>query len=435
MSKKNEVNIVGAGLAGCEAAYYLLKKGYHVNLYEMRPKKMTPAHSDGDFAQLVCSNSLRSDSLQNAAGILKEEMRLLDSIIMKAGISARIPAGGSFAVDRKILSANVLEILKTFDNLKIINEEVVELLDGVTIYCCGPLVSDLLFEKLSTLIEAKNLHFFDAVAPVIDAKNIDHDITYRKNRYDKGDTKDYINCPMDKEQYDKFYNYLVNAPVVLEKDFENNVFEGCMPVEVMAKRGYQTLLFGPLKPVGLRREDGSTPYAVVQLRIDDMYQKTYNLVGFQTRLTWGAQRELINSYIPGLSKVEIIRYGVMHRNTYLNSPGILNSSMQLIKNPQIFFAGQITGVEGYVESAANGINAAINVDLMIKNGITKALPITTVIGSMSNYIAHSNYNFVPMNANFGILKDLDFKHNKKERKTLYAKRALDDLKEYLKNIE
>ena len=430
---RNRINIVGAGLAGCEACYYLLKKGYEVHLYEMRPVKMTPAHKGDGFCELVCSNSLRSDSLENAVGILKEELRMLDSILMEAGNKARIPAGGSFAVDRDILSKEVKHILSEFDNLFIHYEEVADFLDGYTIYACGPLVSESLDYKIKEKFGRDNLHFFDAIAPIIDKDGIDFDICYWKNRYDKGDSKDYINCPLTSEQYKEFYDYLVNAPVVATKDFENNIFEGCMPVEVMARRGYETLLFGPLKPVGLNKEDGSRPFAVVQLRIDDIYQKTFNLVGFQTHLTWSAQKELINKYIPGLSKVVINRYGVMHRNTYLNSPKILNNGYQVISDENIFFAGQITGVEGYVESAASGLSAAINLDSFIKNGVINPLPITTIIGSMSNYISHCNNNFVPMNANFGILVDLDFKHKKKERKLLYSNRALTDLKSYIDN--
>lgn len=424
------VNIIGAGLAGSEAAYQLLKRGHKVRLYEMRPVKMTEAHKTENFAELVCTNSLRSDDITNAVGLLKHEMETLDSLIIKAAKHARVPAGGSLAVDWDDFSIYIQNKLLEFDNLEVIREEVKEIpKDGITIIATGPLTSSDLFKNIQQLIGLNQLHFFDAVAPIISKESINMDVCYLKNRYDKGEAA-YINCPMNKEEYETFYKELLNAKKVAPKDFEKNVFEGCMPVEVMASRGFQTLTFGPMKPVGLERNEEDRPYAVVQLRRDDALNEMYNIVGFQTSLTWGEQKRVIG-LIPGLENVDIIRYGVIHRNTYIESPKVLNDSFQVINNPNIFFAGQISGVEGYVESAASGLNVALQVNSLIKNDKLIPLPKDTILGSMARYIKTPNKNFVPMNANFGLLDSLDFKHKKKERKELYVKRAVDALNEFI----
>lgn len=424
------IKVIGAGLAGSEAAYYLAKQGFEVKLYEMRPVKMTPAHQTGNFAELVCSNSLRSNDPLNAVGLLKDEMRLLNSLIIEAAEIAKVPAGSSLAVDREVFSGYIEDKIKNHPNIEVINEEVQTIdIDEYTVIAAGPLASDSLAQHIRELFHMDQLHFFDAIAPIIEKDSINMDIAYYKSRYDKGDA-DYINCPMTKEQYDAFYEALVNAETVQVKDFENNVFEGCMPVEVMAKRGAQTLTFGPLKPVGLETEKHPRPYAVVQLRQDDAKKTMYNIVGFQTHLTWGEQKRIIQM-IPGLENANILRYGVMHRNTYIEAPKILNAGFQTQKYPKIFFAGQISGVEGYVESAASGLNAAINLTNFIKNGAIRPLPTETMMGSMAKYVSTPSTTFVPMNANFGLIKEIDYKHSKKMRKQLYYDRAIESLKNYL----
>jgi len=423
------VKIIGAGLAGVDAAYFLAQHDIKVTLYEMRPKKMTPAHQSGDFAELVCSNSLRSNDLHVAVGLLKEEMRMLGSLVIEAAEYASVPAGSSLAVDRKMFSTYIENKIKNHPNIEVVYDEVKEIdVDTYTICCAGPLASDDLSNHLSKIFNQQHLHFFDAIAPIIEKDSINMDIAYLKSRYDKGEAA-YINCPMNKEEYDKFYEALITADKVEHKDFENNVFEGCMPVEVMASRGEQTLLYGPMKPVGLEQEGKKRPYAVVQLRQDDAKQSMYNIVGFQTHLTWGAQKRVIQM-IPGLEKANILRYGVMHRNTYIESPEVLNDSYQAKDFPKLFVAGQISGVEGYVESAASGLNAAIQLTSWIKQ--KKLIPFDekTMIGAMSHYISTKNQSFVPMNANFGLLPSLEEKHKKKMRKTLYAQRAIELLKAY-----
>ena len=424
-----EVKIIGAGMAGCEAAYYLANKGIKVKLYEMRPVKMTPAHKTDQFAELVCSNSLRSDSLENAVGILKREMETFNSILMRHARANSVLAGGALAVDRLPFSEAVTNEIKSHPNIEIINEEVTSLdLDSYTIIASGPLTSDPLCSKIKEVFGEDDFYFFDAAAPILTADSINYDVVYLKSRYDKGEAS-YLNCPFTKEQFDVFYENLINAEGVVPKDFEIKVFEGCMPIEIMAKRGKQTLLFGPMKPVGLNKPDGTKPYAVVQLRQDNASGSLYNIVGFQTHLKYGEQKRVFQM-IPGLENANFVKYGVMHRNTYINSPKILNPTYQTKKYPKIFFAGQITGVEGYVESAASGIYAAINMERLINNKPLFIFPNETVMGSMSYYITHtSSENFQPMNANFGIMKDLEFKHNKKERKSLYGKRALEKIKE------
>lgn len=420
-----EVNIIGAGLAGCEATYYLAKKGYKIKLYEMRPKKMTPAHKTDKFAELVCSNSLRSDSLENACGILKKEMELLDSLIIKAARSHSVEAGGALAVDREGYSAYVTEVIRSLDNVEIIFDELTNIDVNIpTIIATGPLTSDALSEEIRKLFGCEDFYFFDAQAPIIYADSINYDKVYLKSRYDKG-VASYYNCPFTKEEFDKFYEALITAEEVEVKDFELKVFEGCMPVEIMAKRGPQTLTFGPMKPVGLRTPSGETPYAVVQLRQDDAAKEMYNLVGFQTHLKFGEQKRVFQM-IPGLENARFAKYGRMHKNTYINAPKILNPTYQTKQYPNLFIAGQLSGVEGYVESAASGIYAAINMDRYLKGQELVVFPNTTVMGSMSLYICNASpEGFQPMNANFGIMACLDIPHKKKERKSLYAKRALE----------
>jgi len=423
------VKIIGAGLAGVEAAYYLANQQINVKLYEMRPKKMTPAHQTGDFAELVCSNSLRSNDIHNAVGLLKHEMTHFNSLIMQAAKHAEVPAGSSLAVDRKLFSSFIENHIKNHPFIEFVNEEITDInSDELTIVCAGPLASDDLTKSIEKLLNQEELHFFDAIAPIIDAKSINMDIAYLKSRYDKGDAA-YINCPMTEDEYNAFYDAVIQSKKVQVKDFENNVFEGCMPVEVMAERGRETLLFGPLKPVGLEQEGKKRPYAVVQLRQDDTAKSMYNIVGFQTHMTWDEQKKVIRM-IPGLENAEILRYGVMHRNTYLESPKILNAGYQVKAYPNIFFAGQISGVEGYVESAASGLNAAIQMTHYIKNNEIKPLPKETMLGAMAFYISTPNKSFVPMNANLGLFPPLDFKHKKKSRKEHYVERSLQALSHY-----
>ena len=421
-----KVTVIGAGLAGSEAAYQLAKRGIKVDLYEMRPHKMTSAHTTGGFAELICSNSLRAASIENAVGLLKEEMRMLDSLIMRAADATRIEAGGALAVDREAFSKYITEALTQNKNINIIREEVTKIPDGPVIIASGPLTSEVLHQEIEKLV-GEHLYFFDAVAPIVTSESIDMDKVFLASRYNKGEAA-YLNCPMNKEEFDQFYDYLIHAESVESHEFEMKVFEGCMPIEEMAKRGRQTLLFGPMKPVGLDDpKTGRWPYAVVQLRQDNAAKTLYNLVGFQTHLKFGAQKELLK-LIPGLEKAEIVRYGVMHRNTYLNSPTLLNPGYQLRSNPNVFFAGQMTGVEGYVESAGSGLIAGINMALMLENKPLLPLNANTSIGSLACYVANpSNTNFVPMNANFGIFNPLE--HIKKQfRKRAYVDRALDEIK-------
>ena len=420
-----KANVVGAGLAGCEAAYQLSKRGIKVNLFEMRPGKMTPAHESGLFAELVCSNSLRASSVENAVGLLKEEMRLLDSLIMKAADYARIPAGGALAVDRWVFSGYVTDALKSNPLVNIVNDEVKEIPAGPTIIASGPLTSDTLGENIQKFFGRDYLSFYDAVAPIIFEESIDKNIVYLKSRYDKGEAA-YYNCPMTREEFDRFYEELINAEKVIPRDFE--VFEGCMPIEEMAARGRETLLFGPLKPVGLEHpKTGERPYAVVQLRQDDAAKTMYNIVGFQTRLKFSEQKRIIR-LIPGLENAEIARYGVMHRNTFINSPFLLNSYYQTLARADLFFAGQITGVEGYVESASSGLAAGINLSRVLVGHPPIDFTPATAIGALANYIAAPNRDFQPMNVNFGIFAPLDRNYKKAERKKMRASRALAKIK-------
>ena len=427
-----KVRVIGAGLAGCEAAWYLANKGINVDLYEMRPIKSTGAHKTDLFAELVCSNSLRADGLLNGVGLLKAEMEMLGSIIMRNARKNAVKAGGALAVDRTQFSLDITDEIRNHPLINVINEEITEIEDVPTIICSGPLTSDLLSEAIKEFLGKDYFYFFDAAAPIVTADSINFDVAYIKSRYDKGEAA-YVNCPMNKEQFDIFYDALVNAECVVPHDFELKVFEGCMPVEVMAQRGRETLLFGPLKPVGLEH-DGELPYAVVQLRQDNSSASLYNIVGFQTHMKFPSQQRVVR-LIPGLENANIVRYGVMHRNSFINSPLVLHNTYQSKINPNIFFAGQLTGVEGYVESAASGLCAAINVERYIKNEEMLPFPNDTMMGAMVNYITHtSSTNFQPMNANFGLLPELGFKHKKKDRKMLYSERALKSMEDFIRKL-
>ncbi|KAA6452875.1 FADH(2)-oxidizing methylenetetrahydrofolate--tRNA-(uracil(54)-C(5))-methyltransferase TrmFO [Bacillus swezeyi] len=430
------VNVIGAGLAGSEAAWQLAKRGINVRLYEMRPVKQTPAHHTDKFAELVCSNSLRANSLTNAVGVLKEEMRILDSAIIDAADQCSVPAGGALAVDRHEFAANVTEKVKNHPNVTVINEEVKGIPEGPTIIATGPLTSESLSEQLRQLTGEDYLYFYDAAAPIIEKDSLDMNKVYLKSRYDKGEAA-YLNCPMTEEEFDRFYDALVSAETVPLKEFEKEIFfEGCMPIEVMAKRGKKTMLFGPMKPVGLEDpKTGKRPYAVVQLRQDDAAGTLYNIVGFQTHLKWGDQKEVLR-LIPGLEQAEIVRYGVMHRNTFINSPSLLNATYQFKKRDDLFFAGQMTGVEGYVESAASGLVAGINAARLVLGKEPVTFSNETAIGSMAHYITETNKkNFQPMNANFGLFKELGVKiKNKQERNEQYASRALETIRNIAKTL-
>jgi len=428
MTKK--INVIGAGLAGSEACYQLAKRKIPVNLYEMKPNKKSEAHHIDGFAELVCSNSLKSDLISTSSGLLKKELQLLDSLILKTAYETRVPAGGALAVDREIFSEKITKYLKESKYINIINEEVEQInVDDINIVATGPLSSDKLITNLLQYTGSENLFFFDAAAPVITFDSIDMTKAYYKSRYDKGES-DYINCSMSKEQYDKFYHFLINGETVQLKEFENKrVFENCMPVEVMAKRGYETLRFGPLKPVGL----DSNAYAVVQLRQDNMSGTLFNLVGFQTNLKFKEQVKLLQ-LIPGLEHSKIQRYGVMHKNIYINSPKLLNKYSQFKNEHNIFIAGQLSGVEGYMESTMSGLITAINVSKMIKNESLVVYPLETMSGALLEYISNKyNSNFQPMNSNFGILTSLNEKiKNKNERKMAYSKRGIEIMKETIK---
>lgn len=427
------VNVIGAGLAGSEATHQLIKRGFTVHLYEMRDKKMTEAHQTNLFGELVCSNSLRANSLNNAVGLLKEEMRVLDSLVIKAAEVNRVEAGGALAVDRVGFSQYITDYLKGHPKVVFYNEEVKTIPSGPTIIASGPLTSKALSEAISEVTSDDYLYFYDAVAPIIMADSINTDIAYLKSRYDKGEAA-YLNCPMTQEEFNNFYDELISAERVIPKEFEINVFEGCMPIEEMASRGRETLLFGPLKPVGLRHPITlKQPYAVVQLRQDDAAKSMYNLVGFQTNLKWSEQKRIIQM-IPGLENAEIVRYGVMHRNTFINSPTILNSFYQVKARNDLFFAGQITGVEGYVESASSGLIAGINMAKLLEGQQLIDFTSDTAIGSLANYISTPNTNFQPMNVNYGILNQLSVPHRKKDRKSLYAERAIEKVRQIAEEL-
>ena len=417
------VNVIGAGLAGCEATYQLIKRGIKVRLYEMRPGKSSPAHKTANFAELVCSNSLRARSIENAVGLLKEEMTRLDSLIMKCALNNEVEAGGALAVDRVGFSNEVTYDIRKSNLVEVIEGEVTEIPVGPTIIATGPLTSDALSEKIKEFCGSDEMYFYDAVAPIVAEASINKDIAYLKSRYDKGEAS-YYNCPMTEDEFNLFYEELVNAKVADIKDFELKVFEGCMAIEEMARRGKQTLLFGPMKPVGLRDpRTGELPYAVVQLRQDDAAKTMYNIVGFQTHLLWPEQKRVFR-LIPGLENAEIIRYGVMHRNTYIQGPKVLNKYYQTLKRDDLFFAGQITGVEGYLESAASGMVAGINMAKFLKGEDMIDFTRCTSLGALQNYVATPNSNYVPMNVNFGIFDEITGKMKKQERKLAYANRSL-----------
>ena len=441
---ENRINIYGAGLAGCEAAWQAAERGVKVRFFEMKPHKHTPAHHSDDFCELVCSNSLRSDRVTNAVGLLKEELHRMDSLIMRAAYATRVPAGSALAVDRHLFSAYVTEKIKTHPNIEIVEREVDGLEQGVvTIIATGPLTSAPMADFIQNELGCTGLHFFDAAAPIVDASSLNMDIVYAASRYDKGDA-DYLNCPMNREQYDAFYNALITAREAELKDFDKEsqkelkVFEGCMPVEVMAKRGYDTLRYGPLKPVGLvDKRTGEEAFAVVQLRRENAEGSMYNLVGFQTHLAFPEQKRVF-SMIPGLENAEFLRYGIMHRNTYLNSPGFLAADYSMVDRPEVFFAGQMTGVEGYIESAGSGFVAGVNAALRVKGEQSVIFPSTMMIGAMAKYVSEGNLsgNFVPMNANFGIIDPLDrrVKGGKVAKYEVVAARALAALPEYAERI-
>ena len=429
----SHINIYGAGLAGCEAAWQAAQRGVKVRLFEMKPRKMTPAHHSNGFAELVCSNSLRSDCISNAVGLLKEEMRRFDSLIMQAADATRVPAGSALAVDRTKFSQYITDRIRNHPNIEVVEEEVYSLEEGtVTVIATGPLTSDAMAEFIKNDLGCGNLHFFDAAAPIVDASTINMDVAFFASRYDKGDA-DYINCPMNKEQYDAFWQALTTAEEAELKEFDKEsqknvkVFEGCMPVEVMAKRGYETLCYGPLKPVGLvDPRVGKESYAVVQLRKENREGTMFNLVGFQTHLTFPEQRRVFRM-IPGLENAEFLRYGVMHRNTYLNSPGILDNTYAMNARPDVFFAGQMTGVEGYVESAGSGLLAGINAANRALGKDKLALPAETMLGAMADYVSRGGTGaFAPMNANFGIVTPLGYrvKGGKAAKNEKLAERAL-----------
>ena len=428
-----KVNVIGAGLAGSEAAWQLASRGVYVDLYEMRPKKMTPAHKTSGFAELICSNSLRASAITNAIGLLKEEMRRMHSIIMEAADANKVEAGGALAVDRDNFSSYVTAKIKGHPFINVITQEIEQIPEGPTIIASGPLCSESLSEDIKKFFGEEYLYFFDSVAPIVTIDSVDLSKAYLKSRYDMGEPS-YYNCPMTKEEFDKFYDALISAERVVTHDFELKVFEGCMAVEDMASRGRETLLFGPLKPVGLRLPGTMiTPYAVVQLRQDNAAKSLYNMVGFQTHLKWPEQQRVFRM-IPGLENAEFVRYGVMHKNTFINSPKVLNKYYQTRKRSDLFFAGQITGVEGYLESASSGMVAGINMYQYLNNLPLIDFTKKTSIGSLAHYISTYNIDFEPMNANFGIFEDMEVHVKKIIKKELYAKRALDTLEEMLGEV-
>ena len=428
-----KVKVVGAGLAGSEAALQLAKRGIEVELYEMRPEKSTGAHKTGKFAEFVCSNSLGAADCSNASGLLKKEMELLGGELIKIARECSVPAGSALAIDRERFSETVTKRIEAEPNITVIKEEVEKIPDGNVIMASGPLTSDTLAQSIKNFTESEHLYFFDAIAPIVEKDSINFDIAFWASRYDKGEAS-YINCPMNKEQYEKFYNVLINAPKIELKEFEKNAkfFESCLPIEVLASRGVDTLRFGPMKPVGLvDKRTGEENYAVVQLRQDNSAKTLFNLVGFQTNLKWGAQKELLQS-IPGLENVNIVRYGVMHRNTFINSPKLLNPSLQTRKRENLFFAGQITGTEGYTESIASGLLAGINMARFINNEPLLILPQETMLGALCAYISNPEHDkFQPINSNWGIVPPVELPKKERKNKKLKAeyivKRSIDKL--------
>ena len=438
------IHVIGAGLAGCEAAYAAANAGVQVVLHEMKPAKKTPAHHTDLFAELCCSNSLRSEAPENAVGLLKAEMAALGSLVMDAAYASRVPAGTALAVDRERFSRTVTERIRSHPNITVVHEELAAPLPGaINIIATGPLTSEPMADYIVSLLGIEQLHFFDAAAPIVEGDSIDRSIAFEASRYGKGEAC-YLNCPMTKEEYDAFYEALISAETAHLKEFdaesqkEMTVFEGCMPVEVMAKRGYDTLRFGPMKPVGLPLPStGKEAYAVLQLRQENVEKTMYNLVGFQTHLTFPEQRRVFRM-IPGLQNAEFLRYGVMHRNTFLHSPGVLDETYRLRSDPLIYFAGQMTGVEGYIESAGSGLVAGLNAARQAKGDAPLPLPQTTELGAMAHYVAHGSVGpFQPMNANFGIIAPLGYKvkGGKQARNKVYAERAMLAAEEWKRTFE
>ncbi len=432
------VRVIGGGLAGSEAAWQLAQRGVAVALYEMRPQRTTPAHRSGWLAELVCSNSLGSDLPDRAPGLLKNELRRMGSLLLRCAAEAAVPAGGALAVDRELFARAVTEALEKHPQITIIRQEVTQIPDGPTIIATGPLTAPALADEIAALIGEEYLYFYDAIAPTVNAESIDMSIAFRASRYGRGedDEGDYINCPMSKEEYERFVQALLEAETIALRDFEREdprFFEGCLPVEQIAARGEQSLAFGPMRPVGLRDpRTGKRPYAVVQLRQDNLAGTLYSLVGFQTNLKWGEQRRILRM-IPGLQEAEFERYGMMHRNTFINAPVHLRPTLQFKRRDDLFFAGQITGVEGYVGNIGTGLLAGVNAANLVRQKPLWALPPTTMLGALCHYITHAEpQDFQPMKANFGILPPLEKPpRNKRERKRAYAERALRDLEAFL----
>ena len=428
-----EVKVIGAGLAGSEAALQLAKRGIKVKLYEMRPKKSTGAHVTDKFAEFVCSNSLGSADCSNASGLLKKEMQILGGELINIAYDCALPAGGALAIDREGFSQKVTEKICAEKNIEVIREEITEIPDGVVIMASGPLTSEPLANSIKEFTQSEHLHFFDAIAPIVEYDSIDFSKAFMASRYDKGEAS-YINCPMNKEEYERFYNILINAPKIELKSFEKGAkfFESCLPIEVLASRGVDTLRFGPMKPVGLvDKRTGIENYAVVQLRQDNSAKTLYNLVGFQTNLKWGAQKELLHS-IPGLENANIVRYGVMHRNTFINSPKLINATLQTRKCPDLFFAGQITGTEGYTESIASGLLAGINAARYLAGMELLELPKETMLGALTHYISDEEHTkFQPINSNWGLVPPVELpkkeRKNKKLKAELISKRSVEVL--------
>ena len=431
-----EINVIGAGLAGSEAALQLSKRGLKVNLFEMRPKKSTGAHKTDKFAEFVCSNSLGASDCSNASGLLKKEMEILGGELITIARECSVPAGNALAIDRELFSETVTRRIEADENINVIKEEVTLIPDGYTIMASGPLTSDKLADSIKEFTQSEHLHFFDAIAPIVEKDSINFDKAFWASRYDKGEAS-YINCPMNKEEYENFYNILINAPKIELKEFEKNAkfFESCLPIEVLASRGFDTLRFGPMKPVGLiDKRTGEENYAVVQLRQDNSAKTLFNLVGFQTNLKWVAQKELLQS-IPGLENVNIVRYGVMHRNTFINSPKILNASLQTRKRKDLFFAGQLTGTEGYTESIATGMLAGINMARLINNEKLLELPKETMLGALTQYISdESHEKFQPINSNWGIVTPVELPKKERKNKKLKAELISQRSIEYLLKI-
>lgn len=432
-----EINVIGAGLAGSEAALQLAKRGFKVKLYEMRPKKNTGAHKTEKFAEFVCSNSLGASDCSNASGLLKKEMELLGGELINIARECSVPAGNALAIDRELFSETVTQRILQNSNITVIKEEVTEIPDGYTIMASGPLTSDSLADSIKEFTQSEHLHFFDAIAPIVEKDSIDFDKAFWASRYDKGEAS-YINCPMNKEQYEKFYDILINAPKIKLKTFEQNAkfFESCLPIEVLASRGVDTLRFGPMKPVGLvDKRTGEENYAVVQLRQDNSAKTLFNLVGFQTNLKWGSQKELLQS-IPGLENVNIVRYGVMHRNTFINSPKVLNASLQTRKRLDLFFAGQLTGTEGYTESIATGLLAGINMARYINGEELLVLPKETMLGALTQYISDENHDkFQPINSNWGIVSPVELPKKERKNKKLKAELISNRSIEYIQSCK